>query len=205
MKKTETTIPLSALILIASYVSAQIFSDIGSLKISTIFNQSFDAGTLVYPITFTIRDLIHKRLGKKIARTIIILCAGINLIMAAFFSLATLLPADPLWNLQNEFALILGPVWKIVLASILAEVISELIDTEIYHWWMTKVTKKMQWNRVLISNIVSIPIDSLIFAWIAFGGSLPNSVVWSIILVNILFKGFITIISIPLIYIVKEA
>ncbi|MGL4981525.1 MAG: queuosine precursor transporter [Treponemataceae bacterium] len=204
MKTTEKAFSLSALILIASYVSAQILSDIGSLKISAISGFSFDAGTLIYPITFTIRDLIHKSLGKKAARTLIILCAGINLLMAAFFAIATILPPDPLWGLQNEFSAILGPVWRIVLASILAEVTSELIDTEIYHWWMTKITSKMQWSRVLISNIISIPIDSVIFAGIAFSGTLPSSVIWSIIFVNIAFKGFITLISIPLIYAVRE-
>ncbi|MCZ7671104.1 MAG: VUT family protein [Chloroflexi bacterium] len=62
-------------------------------------------------------------------------------------------------------------MWRIVLASILAEVISELVDTEAYHWFVTKVTKEKQWARVLVSNSASIPIDTAIFALVAFGGT----------------------------------
>ena len=41
------------------------------------------------------------------------------------------------------------------LASIVAEVVSELVDTEVYHWWVTKVTTRHQWARVLVSNGIS--------------------------------------------------
>ncbi len=195
-------IAVSSIVIIALYAAAQMLSDIGSLKIGFIAGLSIDGGTFIYPITFTIRDMIHKKLGKKAARTIIIICALINLAMALFFALLTKLPSDPSWGLQNEFALVLGPVWRIVLASIAAELISELLDTEMYHLWVTKITTRFQWARVLFSNAVSVPVDSLIFGLIAFWGILPSDTVWSIILANIIVKGIVTIISIPLIYLV---
>jgi uncharacterized PurR-regulated membrane protein YhhQ (DUF165 family) len=58
--------------------------------------------------------------------------------------------------------------------------------------------------RVLSSNAVSIPIDSLIFCWGAFGFALPHAVVWSIFLANVMVKGAVTIISLPAIYLVKD-
>jgi len=195
-------IAVSSIVIIALYAAAQMMADIGSLKIGFIAGLSIDGGTFIYPITFTIRDMIHKKLGKKAARTIIIVCALINLAMALFFSLLTKLPSDPSWGLQNEFASILGPVWRIVLASIAAEVISELLDTEMYHLWVTKITTKFQWARVLFSNAVSIPVDSFIFGLIAFWGLMSADTVWSIILANIIVKGIVTIISIPLIYLI---
>jgi queuosine precursor transporter len=199
---TAQMIAVSSIVIIALYAAAQMMADIGSLKIGYIAGLSIDGGTFIYPITFTLRDMIHKRLGKKAARTIIIVCALINLAMALFFSLLTKLPSDPSWGLQNEFASILGPVWRIVLASIAAEVISELLDTEMYHLWVTKITTKFQWARVLFSNVVSVPVDSLIFGLIAFWGLMSADTVWSIILANIIVKGIVTIISIPLIYLV---
>jgi uncharacterized integral membrane protein (TIGR00697 family) len=197
-------IPVSALIIIAAYVAAQILADVGSLKIGYLFKMSIDGGTFIYPITFTLRDMIHKKLGKKAARGIIFTCAAINLIMAGYFALIALIPADPTWELQEAFAAVLGPVWRIVTASIVAEVISELLDTEIYHLWVTKVTRGHQWSRVLVSNIVSVPVDSMIFSWIAFGGDMPSSVVWSIVIANIIVKGIVTLVSIPFIYMVKD-
>jgi uncharacterized integral membrane protein (TIGR00697 family) len=115
------------------------------------------------------------------------------------------LPADPQVGPQQEFAQVLSPVWRIVFASIVAEVLSELVDTEAYRFWVEKITHRYQWARVLVSNSVSVPLDSLVFAWLAFGGVLPTAVVWSIVLSNIIVKGITTIISIPGIYLVKES
>jgi uncharacterized integral membrane protein (TIGR00697 family) len=202
-QKHLAVIPTDGIIVISLYIAAQLLSDIASLKITLIAGFSMDAGTFIYPLTFTIRDLIHKRLGKLAARKIIILAAGINLFMALFFHFIAWLPQDPTWGLAKEFSAILGPVWRIVIASIIAEVFSELIDTEIYHLWQSRITKKYQWMRVLSSNAVSIPIDSLIFCWGAFGFLLPHDVVWSIFFANVIVKGAVTIVSLPAIYLVK--
>ena len=201
---SDNPVATSAVVIISVYIAAQLLSDIGSLKIARLAGFSIDAGTFIYPLTFTIRDLVHKQLGKKIAHTVIVLAAGINLFMVAFFQFAAWLPQDPAWGLGKEFGIILGPVWRIVIASITAEVIAELIDTEVYHFWVTRITRKYQWARVLTSNAISIPIDTLIFCWLAFGFTLPHAVVWSIFSANIIVKGLVTLISLPTIYLVKE-
>lgn len=203
-QKQLTVIPTDGIVVISLYIAAQLLSDIASLKITLLAGFSMDAGTFIYPLTFTIRDLVHKRLGKLAARKIVILAAGINLFMALFFHFVAWLPQDPTWGMAKEFSAILGPVWRIVIASIIAEVFSELIDTEIYDLWQSRITNKYQWMRVLSSNAVSIPIDSLIFCWGAFGFLLPHKVVWSIFFANVIVKGAVTLISLPSIYIVKE-
>jgi uncharacterized integral membrane protein (TIGR00697 family) len=197
-------LPVAGIILVALYIAAQIISDVASLKIALLFGLSVDAGTFIYPITFTLRDLVHKRLGKQAARTVIVLAGGINLFMAAFFAFSAWLPGDPDWGLAGEFSRVLGPVWRIVLASIAAEIAAELVDTEVYHLWVTRITRRHQWARVLVSNAVSVPLDSLIFCWAAFGGLLPAATVWSIFLANILVKAAVTVLSIPGIYLVRE-
>jgi hypothetical protein len=165
---------------------------------------SIDAGTFVYPFTFTLRDLVHKTIGKRGARALILSAAVINVVMAGMFWFVAQLPADQTVGPQTEFIAVLAPVWRIVFASIVAEVVAELIDTETYSLWVERVTTRYQWARVLASNAVSVPLDSLIFSWGAFGGVLPVAVVWSIMWSNILVKGITTIISIPLIYTVSE-
>ena len=191
-------------IVIAAYISAQMLSDIGSLKIALVAGLSIDAGTFIYPITFTLRDLAHKTLGLVATRTLILSAAVINILMAAFFWFTAQLPADPSVGPQTAYAAVLSPVWRIVFASILAEVISELVDTEVYRLWVERVTTRYQWARVLVSNSVSVPLDSIIFSVAAFGGVLPNDVVGSIIVANVLIKGATTLVSLPLIYAVPE-
>lgn len=187
-----------------AYIAAQMMADIASLKIVMFGGLSMDAGTFIYPITFTLRDMVHKVAGIKAARVLIVAAAVVNLIMAFFFGFVGRLPGDPSMGDQSAFGLVLNPVWRIVAASIIAEVIAELIDTEAYRIWVEKVTTKYQWMRVLISNSFSVPIDSMAFCWIAFGGLMPPAIVWSIVLSNIIVKGATTLVSLPLIYAVNE-
>jgi len=196
---------IAAVVVSASYVAAQMMADIASLRIVTMFGLSIDAGTFVYPFTFTLRDLVHKVAGIKAARALIVTAAVVNLLMALLFWFVSVLPADLAVGPQVAFGEVLAPVWRIVIASIAAEVISEMIDTESYRLWVQRVTERYQWMRVLVSNSVSVPVDSLVFAWLAFGGMLPADVVWSIVLANVLIKGAVTLISLPAIYLVQPA
>ena len=200
----QVTIPAIGIIVIAVYIAAQMLSDIASSKIGLLGSLSVDMGTFIYPITFTLRDLVHKTLGKKNTRVLIISAAVINLFMSLYLLWSANFPSDPLWGLGNEFQAVIAPVWRIVLASIAAELVSELIDTEVYEWFVTKITTKHQWARVLISNSVSVPIDNIIFALGAFAFALPWSVVWEIFLVNLLVKYGITLLSLPLIYLTPD-
>ena len=195
-------IPRAAVIVVAIYIAAQMLSDIASLKIGIVFGLAVDMGTFLYPITFTIRDMAHKVIGKRNAQTMIVMAALVNLFMAGYLYWVASVPGDPNWGLDKEFAAILAPVWRIVLASIVAEVVSELVDTEIYHWFVTRITTRYQWLRVLISNSISIPIDTLIFSVGAFGWVLPWEVVWQIFLFNLAIKFAMTLISLPWIYLV---
>ncbi len=198
-------------IVVSAYISAQLLADIASLRIVSVGGLSLDGGTLIYPFTFTIRDLVHKIAGKQVARLLIFLAAGINLVMAGVFRLVAELPADLEVGTQTAFGAVLAPVWTIVAASIIAEVVAELIDTEVYQRWTDRFGKRWQWGRVLSSNGVAIPIDSALFVWLAFGGLLPGSeglatgVLLSIFWANVLIKGAVTLVSIPWIYLVHPS
>ena len=195
---------LRVFLLVASaYIAAQMLADIASLRIISIAGFAVDAGTLVYPFTFTLRDLVHKIAGKSAARTLIFAAALINLAMAGLFWLVSVLPADLATGPQTTFGDVLAPVWRIVLASIVAEVLSELVDTEVYQRWVDRFQHRLQWGRVLVSNAVAVPVDSALFVSIAFLGVLPSNVVWEVFWLNVVIKVLVTLISIPWIYLVK--
>lgn len=194
----------AAVVLIGSYIAAQIMSDIGSLKITTILGLAMDAGTFIYPITFTLRDLVHKRLGRRAAREAVLLAGALNVFMALYLQLVAQTAPDPTWPLNEAFVAVLGPVWRIVVASIIAEVVGELLDGEIYHLWTVRFPGAPQWTRVLVSNAVSVPLDSLVFCWGAFAFTMPSATVWAIVGSNILMKAAVTLLSLPGIYLVKQ-
>ncbi len=187
------------------YVIISMISNITSLRIISLFKFTMDAGTIFYPITFTLRDLIHKKDGKKSAIFVIWLAAGVNVLMFLSFYLVSILPPDMSVGKQLEFGKVLNPSSRIVIGSILAMVIAETIDTKIYEFIKHKI-KKMYWLRVLVSNTISIPIDTTIMCFVAFYGvpGIDNSVLWAMIVSNIAIKMVISLISLFWIYFIKE-
>jgi len=195
---------IQSIVVSISYIAAQMLADIASLQIVSVFGLSLDAGTFIYPITFTLRDVAHKVVGLKGVRALILSAAVVNLFMAGFFWFVSLLPPDTTAGSSEIWGQVLAPVWRITLASIIAEVIAELIDTEAYRFWVNHITRHHQWARVLVSNAFSVPIDSFIFTFLAFYAAMPILSVWQIFWGNVILKGLVTLISMPLIYVVKE-
>ena len=117
-------------------------------------------------------------------------------------SCAYWLPLPPFYGEQSQaaFAAVLGSTWRIVLASLTAYIVSSLIDVQVFAWWRKRVGRH-RWGRVLVSNSVSTLIDSAVFIGIAFAGVMP---LVPLIRGQYIVKMTVTIVSIPLIYLVRS-
>lgn len=192
------------ILIICSYIACQMISNISSVKIANVLSLAVDGGTFLYPLAFTIRDMAHKTIGKKNTQKLIIVSAIINIFTPIYFYIISQIPADKSWEFDEAFKMTLSPVIRISIASIIASTLSEFVDTEIYHFFTSKITKKYQWLRVLISNAFSIPVDNFLFVAIAFFKVLPINALIGIFIFNFFVKYAVTIISVPMIYLVKE-
>lgn len=198
------------LVCVAAYTAFSLMANVMSVRIlrlgPTWASFSIDAGTLTYPLTFTLRDLVHKVGGRSVARVVVITGGVLNALLAVGLYVASVLPGDPgvLGAAQSHFGDVLAPVTRIVLASVVAQVVSELVDTEVYQRFVDRFGHRIQWGRVVSSNAVSIPLDSIIFVAIAFGGDIPVAVAVSIVWANVVVKGATTLVTVPLIYVVPE-
>lgn len=192
------------ILIICSYIACQMISNISSVKIANVLSLAVDGGTFLYPLAFTIRDMAHKTIGKKNTQKLIIVSAIINIFTPIYFYIISQIPADKSWEFDEAFKMTLSPVIRISIASIIASTLSEFVDTEIYHFFVSKITKKYQWLRVLISNAFSIPVDNFLFVAIAFFNVLPINTLIGIFIFNFFVKYAVTIISVPMIYLVKE-
>jgi uncharacterized integral membrane protein (TIGR00697 family) len=95
---------------------------------------------------------------------------------------------------------VLGSTPRIVFASLTAYLISSLIDAEIF--FLESPCSTAQVDRVLVSNAISTWVDSVIFITLAFYGTMP---VWILIKGQYVIKMAITLLSLPLIYLVKSS
>ena len=188
----------------AGYISLIIFSNLGSLRILNIAGLSVDGGALLYPFTFTMRDLLHKKTGAQITRFTIWLAAGINILLFAFVWMVGVLPPDPTVGLQAEYSLVLAPGMRLVAASVVAMTIAELIDTVVYSAVRRKYGARKQWLRVILSNAISVPIDTAVFLLIAYSGMYEFSVLVGMFVSNLIIKYVVSLLSFGGVYLIKE-
>jgi uncharacterized integral membrane protein (TIGR00697 family) len=199
--KTKTE---KIMLVVALYLLAQIIADVTAFKMVNLFGLAIPAGSMIYALTFTNRDLAHKQIGYKNTKKLIWLAAIVNVAMAGFFMISIWLPAPEWFQYSKEYALVMGIMPRVAVASIIAELVSQLLDTHFYQKWWEKHPKAPQWTRVLVSNSIALPVDSAVFAIIAFAGSYTINQLVMMILGQVLFKMVLTVVGMPLIYIIPQ-
>lgn len=202
LNKTQVTVILAGV-----YIFMSLVANVAATKVMYLGKLVMDAG-IIYSLTFTWRDLIHKQLGKRIALTTIYLSAIVNVLAALYFQLVVFFPPEAQWAAaggQIAWKFIFGIQLRVVLGSVLAMVVSEIVDTQVYHYWTTGYGKdKPQFFRVLVSNGIAVPVDSLIFPIVAFLGVVDWNIIWIMFVTNILVKFAITLASFWMIYLVPD-
>ncbi|MGI6525274.1 MAG: queuosine precursor transporter [Bdellovibrionota bacterium] len=189
---------------IISYVSFQLIANVAALKIGIVCGYAVDMGVFLYPLTFTLRDLIHRELGKKLTKKVIVYTALFNFLMVLYFYFISIFPTELSTSTSATFDKTMSPIWRVVIFSILAQYVSEMVDTEIYQLFVRRFKDRYKWGRVLLSNSISIPIDNLIFCVGAFAFDYSWEVVLQIFLFNFVVKYLFSLLGMPLIYLAKS-
>ena len=196
---------LHILILVSvAYVAAQLVADISNLRSLMIAGIGVSAFSIVYPLTFTLRDMAHKLAGPHVARTLIIAAAVIYLIVQAFFSIISNFPPAMTETERVSLGALLSPEWRFLMAAVVASVLSQLVDTEVYTRWVDRFGQENQWGRVLVSNAIGIPLDRLLFLLLAFAGAMSTDGLVEAFIGTTIIRLVFGILSIPGIYLVEE-
>jgi len=189
------------IILVGLYIACELIGNVTASKPIQLGGIVVPAAIFIYTLTFTLIDLINESLGKEGARRVILTAFLANLLLAGYVQLAVMLPPASFYSGQEAFSGVLGSTPRIVFASLTAYLISSLIDAEIFSFWRARV-QRLKWTRVLVSNAISTWVDSVIFITLAFYGTMP---VWILIKGQYAIKMAITLLSLPLIYLVKSS
>jgi hypothetical protein len=169
---------------------------------------NFDAGTLLFPISYILGDVITEVYGFKRSRRIIWIGFGTLIFSALVFWLVQALPGEETWQNsvgQEAFNQILGGMSSggIILAS-LAGYFAGSFSNAILMSLMKVLTKgKLLWTRTIGSTIVGEAVDTFTFILVAtLVGVFPWSLFWSLTVTNYIFKvGFETLVT-PFTYLI---
>lgn len=159
-------------------------------------------GLMSFPFLFLITDTISEVYGKAIAKKVVFSGFIIMAMALALLQIAIYIPPAGFFAgfEQDAFAAVFGATLRITIASMLAYLVSQYHDVWAFHFWR-KVTKaKHLWLRNNLSTITSQALDSVIFIGIAFYGTVPNEVIWTMILGQWIVKWLIALLDTPLCY-----
>lgn len=187
-------------IITAFFVAILLISNVASSKITTIGFLTFDAGTILFPLSYVIGDMLTEVYGYARARRAIWIGLATNVIMAVTFMVVAVLPPAADWPNQSAYEAILGWTPRIVLASIIAYFVGEFINSFILAKLKIMTKGKYLWTRTIGSTLVGQLLDTVIFILIAFWGILPGSVLIAIIISNYIFKVAVEVLFTPVTY-----
>ena len=187
----------------------------------TLFGESglafnLTCGVLLWPLEFVITDIVNEYYGPKAVRRISYI--AVALISYAFLMFYLAMSADPasFWveskmqngipSMQLAFEAIFGQGMWIIIGSIIAFMVSQLIDVTVFHQIKKRTGEKMIWLRSTGSTVVSQLVDSFVVLFIAF--KIGNGWAWSTVLavgvVNYMYKFTMAIVLTPLIHLIRN-
>ncbi|NNJ55434.1 MAG: queuosine precursor transporter [Bacteroidia bacterium] len=207
--------------LIAEFIGVKIFSLERSLGFEPFVYHLFGekmsfnltAGVVLWPIVFVMTDIINEYFGKKGVRFLSFMAAG--LISYAFimvYAAIHITPAD--WwpssvktdgvpNFQLAFAKVFGQGLWIIIGSLVAFLIGQLVDVAVFQNLKKLTGEKKIWLRATGSTLVSQFIDSFVVLIIAF--KLGADWTWALVIAvginNYIYKFVVAIVLTPLIYV----
>ncbi|HEY9364422.1 MAG TPA: queuosine precursor transporter [Chitinophagaceae bacterium] len=184
----------------------------------TLFGQSglsftLTCGVLLWPLEFVITDIVNEYFGPKAVRRISI--TAVVLIAYAFlmYFMAIGIPPSDVWlnssqqqgvdNIQNSFKAIFGQNNRIILGSIVAFLVSQVVDVTVFHRIKKATGDKRLWLRATGSTLVSQLVDSYIVLFIAFSGIFSWQLILAVGIMNYIYKFSMAIVLTPVIYLVE--
>lgn len=163
----------------AIFVSCLLLGDIiGGKTIATPFGP-ISVGILPFPVTFLLTDVVNDFYGRKGARFLTFLGLWMAVLAWVVLQVSTWLSPDPsTYFTQIEFTKVFGGSAKLFLASILAYMIGQLLDIQVFQFWKTLTNSRHLWLRATGSTVLSQMVDTVtinVVFWSWTAGADPNS------------------------------
>ncbi|MBL7873781.1 MAG: queuosine precursor transporter [Cyclobacteriaceae bacterium] len=224
-KKNRLFIALAGIFLtnalMAEMIGVKIFSGEGTLGLQpaglTILGFTMDfnltAGAVIWPVVFITSDLINEYFGKPGVKRISYLAAFFIAysFIVIFFTIK--LPPAQWWlevnnqdssgnyfNIDFAFNKIFGQGQRIIIGSLAAFLLGQLVDVFVFQKLRKITGQKMLWLRATGSTLISQFLDSFVVLYIAFAGIFSNQQIVAIGITNYIYKFTVAILLTPLIY-----
>lgn len=189
---------VSAYLILSSIVICGLLASIVTAPKLMHVGFTFPFANIVFSIfSYPFVDCICELWGKSAARMTIWVGLAAQALFAGIIHLSILAPYASFWQLQSEYAAILASSGKVVLASLAAFSVSQILDVTIYQRLKQMTKGKSLWLRSNLSIYCGQAVDSLIFVSVVFGQSSQK---YSILLGSITIKILVAFLMTPIMY-----
>jgi len=170
-----------------------------------LFGLEASLGNIMYGTIFLGTDVLNEIFSKKDAKKAVYLGFVVMLSTLAIMQMALWFTPHASDFASPALETIFGFMPRVVLGSLSAFIVSQLLDVNIFQWIKSKLPQdKFLWIRNNGSTMVSQLIDTLIFVPIAFWGVVPSNVLIGILISTYLIKLMVAVLDTPFIYLVKK-
>ncbi len=172
---------------------------------------AFDAGTLLFPISYVFGDILTEVYGYKLSRRVI--WTGFFALILTSFTLwiVGIMPGESNWQSyagDSAYQSILGGMSTggIVLASLSGYWLGEFVNSYILAKMKVITRGRWLWSRTIGSTFIGEAIDTTVFIAVASAfGVFPWSLFLTLTLTNYFFKVTIEALMTPITYLVINA
>ena len=169
---------------------------------------AYDAGTLLFPISYIFGDVLTEVYGYRYGRRVIWTGFACALLMSVSLWVVGRLPGEAYWQEnvgQDAYNAILGGVSSgaIVIASLTAYWAGEFSNSFVLAKMKIITRGRWLWTRTISSTMIGEGLDSLIFVTLATLLKVPGFVpeIWlTLVLTNYLFKVGVEVFMTPVTY-----
>ncbi|KVV14537.1 queuosine precursor transporter [Flavobacterium sp. TAB 87] len=200
----KTKKELVFVILAGIFITNAVVAELIGGKLIQIGPFVMSIGILPWPIVFLTTDLINEYFGEKGVKKLSFITAALIIYAFILLFMAIIIPAAKGISPVNDdqFQAVFGQSMWIIVGSIIAFMISQLIDVWVFWFFKNRTGNKKIWLRTTGSTVISQLFDSFIVLGIAFW--LPGKIDFDIFIssatVGYIFKLSLAIILTPLIY-----
>lgn len=192
-------------LLLGLFIGALAAANLLGSKVATFWGMTVSVAIFSYPLTFLITDGIAEVYGKK--KTWNFVWAGFlsQVLIFLLILLSIKLPPATRYGFNSEFVTVFAMSMRMIVASVIAFLFSQLHDIWAFHFWKRVTKGKYLWLRNNMSTIASQLIDSLLFMFIAFYHLTPKftaAFVLSITIPYWVLKIIMALIDTPFCYLV---
>lgn len=197
---------VKAYLFLTTLVMCGLVSSIITAQKIVYLGMNFPFSNLVISIlTYPIIDSICELWGKPAARLAVYLSLLSQILFAIIIYFSIITPHASFWDKQSEYQLILATGIKILIASLLAFLVSQILDIILYQKLKELCQGKKLWLRANLATYLGQTIDTVIFVNIVFAGiNQKMHIIAGALIVKLLLSVLMTPVIYLIVYLVKK-